>query len=76
MKDKNCRECDVKLTTENTKAYRLKNYVYLCNDCERDQKRQAAAEYRKQNSSVVAFRSRRHNEKTRKENPVRYTVRQ
>ena len=70
---KHCRECSTKLTPDNTKGYRLKNYVYLCNDCDREKKMAWEAS---QDPKLVNIRSKRHQAKLKAENPTKYTARQ
>ncbi len=67
---KNCIKCGCELNSETTTWYRQKNYIHKCNDCIRKEKK----EWAKNNySSYTARRSKKSREKSRKENPKRYS---
>lgn len=44
---KACKICDEILTEDNTKEYRIKNYIYKCNDCVNAEKKSQAKKYYK-----------------------------
>ncbi len=73
---KNCRVCLVDLTDKNTKPYRLKNYVYLCNDCDRKQKREQALKSRQASPSSTRARSAKYNKNLKEKDPVKYSCKQ
>jgi len=73
---KECISCGVELSAANTTWYRLKNYIYKCNECMRDEKRAQAERFRDRNPKIVAERSRKHHQRLKNNDPVRYTARQ
>lgn len=73
---KKCIICNVELNETNTTWYRVKNYIYKCNECLKTEKRESARLYRKKNPNKSNERSRKYNCKLKKENPKKYTSRQ
>lgn len=74
--NKACIKCNVDLNLENTTGYRLKNYIYKCNKCIADEKRQYEKELRLKNPELVKSRSRKYVGRLRVENPKKYTCAQ
>ena len=73
---KSCRVCNVDLSQENTTWYRQKNYVHLCNDCNREEKHKQSAIARAKNPEFYNGRSFIHRNAMKTKNPVRYTAQQ
>jgi DNA-directed RNA polymerase subunit M/transcription elongation factor TFIIS len=71
---KQCIKCNDILTVENTKEYRLKNYVYTCNYCTNKQKKKEAAEYRKENKVLTQNRSKKYLASLKENDPYKYTA--
>lgn len=87
MQIKNCRICDVELTTENCPPWLLKSHGYICRVCDRVQHQQARTnkpeqyrEYKRQyrqnnpeqkHQSDIAYR-KRNREKIRAKNKIYY----
>jgi hypothetical protein len=71
---KQCIKCSVLLSIENTKEYRLKNYVYLCNSCCNLQKKEEAKKFRTENVSTSQTRSRQYLANLKINNPRKYTA--
>jgi hypothetical protein len=69
---KNCRVCEVPLSKDNCGYYRLRNYIYLCNICNREQKRKWAFDKYKKNSSVAAKRVLDWTKENSLKNPVKH----
>lgn len=73
---KYCIKCNVLLNSDNTTWYRMKNYIYKCNDCVRKEKAEQARKKQKQNPQKYAERSRKYLNKLKTEFPKKYTARQ
>lgn len=73
---KNCIICGAVLNADNTTWYRQKNYIHKCNDCDRAEKTNQAREKRRKDPSAANERSRKHREKVKTQNPVKYTCEQ
>ena len=73
MRNKNCTTCKCELNINNTKPYRIKNYIYKCDECVREEKKLQARNIDKKKSTS---RSKKHLDNLKKDNPVRYTCRQ
>lgn len=71
-KSKNCRVCKVSLSQSNSTYYRLRNYIYLCNDCDKEQKRIWAANKYKNNPSQSAKRMLDWQHKNALSSPVKH----
>ena len=72
---KQCK-CGADLTTENTTGYRLKNYIYKCNNCVNKEKREQASEYRANDPEKYNDRSQKFRCALKKKDPVKYTCTQ
>ena len=68
---KKCRICSNTLDIHNSTYYRLRNYIYLCNDCDRDEKRKWAANNYKKNPSKSAKKSLDWSHKNSLVNPIK-----
>lgn len=73
LQEKTCSKCGIKLSRENFKWYRAKNYIWKCNECIRGEKRIQAKKYRSNNKGLLKDRSTQYNSKLKKENPIKYT---
>ena len=69
---KKCRTCNVILSRKNSTYYRLRNYIYLCNDCDREQKRKWASNKYKKNPTVAAKNALKWAKNNSKNNPIKH----
>jgi len=69
---KKCRVCDIKLSVNNATYYNLRNYIYLCHECNREQKRIWAAEKYKKNPSESAKKTLEWSHKNARSNPIKH----
>lgn len=76
MEGKKCRVCDCSLGQGNFSWYRAKNYIWVCDDCNRKQKAEEARRLRARNPKLNKLRNMAHKDSLRKNNPVKYTTMQ
>ena len=74
--NKTCIVCGDKLTKDNCKSYRLKNYIYKCNNCINEEKRKWASEKYRENIKKFRNRSLQFNKRLLAKNPKKYKCRQ
>lgn len=73
---KKCIRCEIQLTQNNTTNYRLKNYIYKCNECIRSEKKEYARKFFENNPDRCRDRSRVHKARLRANSPVKYSCHQ
>lgn len=71
-KVKKCRKCKKTLGLHNSTYYRLRNYIYLCNNCDREEKRIWAFKKYKKNPQLAIEKVTSHDRKSFLENPIKY----
>lgn len=74
MEGKKCRVCSCDLGQDNFSWYRAKNYVWICDNCNRKQKAKDSAKKRKEDPERYTSRDRAYKANLKKNDPLKYTA--
>ena len=71
---KKCRVCSLELNKDTTTWYRQKNYIYLCNVCNRKEKKEQARKTREKYPELTNKRSREYLANLKENDTKKYTA--